>query len=85
MVQQVVLRVQGMSCAGCEERIGAVMGRLAGVRNASADHRSGEVRVLHDPAQLSTQALAAQLAAAGFPPVDPDPAPGGPDGAGADR
>jgi copper chaperone len=64
--QSALLHVQGMTCTGCEERIGKVLSRLDGVREAGADHRTGEVRVAFDPAQVSAGALAERIEQAGY-------------------
>lgn len=66
MNEQLVLRVGGMTCTGCEVRVGKVLGRLDGVRSATADHQSGEVRVLFDPAQTSAKSIGAAIAGAGY-------------------
>ncbi len=66
MTDQLVLRVGGMDCSGCEARVGKVLGRLDGVRSATADHQTGEVRVLFDPAQTSAKSIGAAIAGAGY-------------------
>ncbi len=59
MTATVLLQVEGMTCTGCEERIGKVLGRLEGVREARADHRTGQVRVTFDAARVASGPLAA--------------------------
>lgn len=66
MIQQLVLQLAGMTCTGCENRIQKVLGRLAGVRSTSADHRSGEVRVLFDQQQTSAGSIGDAIAGAGY-------------------
>ena len=66
MNQQLVLQVSGMSCSGCEQRIGNALRRLDGVSRSSADHRSGQVRVAHDPAQVSAEKLRARIEDMGY-------------------
>ena len=66
MAEQLVLRVAGMTCAGCEARVGKVLGRLDGVRSATADHQAGEVQVLFDPSQTSPESIGAAIADAGY-------------------
>lgn len=61
-----LLHVEGMSCGGCEERIGKVLSRLNGVGQTGADHCSGEVRVTFDAAQVTPGAVAGQIERAGF-------------------
>lgn len=64
--QDLLLHVQGMTCTGCEERIGKVLSRLEGVRDTTADHRTGEVRVAFDPGQVTPDALAERIDQAGY-------------------
>ncbi len=63
---QVVLDVRGMSCTGCEERIGKVLGRLEGVHHTGADHRTGQVRVTFNADQVQPQVLAERIEQAGY-------------------
>ncbi|MBW3610489.1 MAG: cation transporter [Actinobacteria bacterium] len=66
MTNQLVLQVGGMTCTGCEVRVGKVLGRLDGVRTAAADHQAGEVRVLFDSDQTSPASIGAAITAAGY-------------------
>lgn len=60
------LRVAGMDCAACEKRIAAALGRLDGVREASADHRTGTVQVDLTAQPADRAAIVARIEAAGF-------------------
>ncbi|EWT05019.1 mercuric reductase [Intrasporangium chromatireducens Q5-1] len=60
------LQVQGMSCIGCEQRIGTALRRLDGVVEASADHLTGEVRVRFDPTGTDRGALVERIVLAGY-------------------
>ncbi|QGK72247.1 copper chaperone [Allosaccharopolyspora coralli] len=62
----VELQVTGMSCAGCEQRIATVLGRVDGVRDVSADHHSGHVQVRVGPELADHAVLAERIEAAGF-------------------
>lgn len=66
MAEDVTLQVEGMTCTGCEQRLGKALRRVDGVREATADHRSGQVRVRFDPAVTDRAALAAQIDIAGY-------------------
>ncbi len=66
MKEQLVLQVSGMSCSGCEERIGTALSRLDGVVRSSADHESGRVRVAYDPAQVSAEMVRARIQEMGY-------------------
>ena len=55
-----------MTCEGCEQRIGAALASLPGVRRSAADHRSGEVRVLCDPERTSAAEIREAILQAGY-------------------
>ncbi len=65
-MEQLVLRVTGMGCTGCEQRIQKALARLEGVRNSTADHRSGEVRVVFDPSRTAPEAVRACIVQSGY-------------------
>ncbi len=66
MTEELVLQVGGMTCTGCEARVGKVLGRLDGVRSATADHQAGQVRVLFDPARASAETIGDAITGAGY-------------------
>lgn len=70
MNEQFEFQVSGMSCSGCEERIGTALRRLDGVTRSSADHESGQVRVAGDPAQMSATAIRARIEEMGYGVAD---------------
>lgn len=63
--RMLTLQVEGMSCTGCEQRIGNALRRVEGVREASADHATGQVRVRVGPG-VEPEALAERITAAGY-------------------
>ena len=65
-----MVRVSGMACRGCEQRISSVLRRVEGVREVSADHRTGVVRVRVGPELVDRAVLAPRLGAAGYPVID---------------
>ncbi|WP_406689392.1 heavy-metal-associated domain-containing protein [Saccharopolyspora sp. ID03-671] len=65
-----VLRVVGMSCAGCEQRIDAVLRRVEGVREVIADHTTGAVRVRVGSELADRGVLAERLDAAGYEVIE---------------
>jgi len=65
-VAQALLRVEGMSCTGCEQRIGKVLARIEGVHRVAADHATGQVQVSYDPDLVQTSALAQRVERAGY-------------------
>lgn len=65
-MNELVLNVKGMSCSGCEQRIEQVLRRLAGVQRASADHRSGVVKVVRDERRAGEDAVRQRIEQAGY-------------------
>jgi copper chaperone CopZ len=65
MAGRMVLRVQGMTCAGCEQRLAAAVRRVEGVREAAADHTTGVLEVEFGP-EADRAAVAARVAEAGY-------------------
>jgi len=65
-VEQLELRVSGMSCGACERRIETALGRLDGVLRSSADHRVNQVRVAFDPRRVSEPSLRSCIEQAGY-------------------
>lgn len=65
MTTRIDLQVRGMDCERCEERITTAVGQLDGVRRVTADHRTGEVRVLADDV-LARDAVVRQVIDAGY-------------------
>lgn len=65
MTERVVLEVQGMTCAGCEQRLATAVQRVAGVRSARADHRAGVLEVELGP-EADQAAVAARVVEAGY-------------------
>lgn len=63
---RVVLQVKGMSCTGCEQRIGTVLGRVDGVRTVEADHACGRVRVRFAPERTGREVLAERIESLGY-------------------
>lgn len=66
MTKQLVLQVGGLTCTGCEARVGKVLSRLDGVHTVAADHQAGEVRVVFDPDQTSPDFIGAAITGAGY-------------------
>jgi copper chaperone CopZ len=65
-MKQPHIKVTGMSCSGCEGRIEGALCRLDGVIRAKADHPSGQLSVVIDPARASEQAVHTAIKQAGY-------------------
>jgi copper chaperone len=65
-MEQVVIKVGGMSCQGCVKNVTGVLQALAGVGEVVVSLEAGEARVSHDPAKVGVPALRAAIEDAGF-------------------
>lgn len=60
------IRVTGMHCTGCAERLTRVLTRLPGVAVLRADHQQGEVAVRLEPDASSLDEVRERIEQAGF-------------------
>lgn len=44
-MKEIILKVNGMMCGGCENRVKNAVGNIDGVESVTADHTTGEVCV----------------------------------------
>ena len=65
-VQHLKMSVTGMSCAGCVAAVENSLTGLAGVETAEVNFANESVSVAYDPAQLTPDAIAARIRAAGY-------------------
>ena len=65
-MEQLELRVTGMTCTACEHRIQRALAHVDGVVRSVADHRAAHVRVVFDPARTSTEAVQVRIQQAGY-------------------
>lgn len=65
-MEQLELKVSGMTCTGCEQRVATALARLEGVVRSTANHQTGQVRVAFDAAQTSEQAVRWAIERAGY-------------------
>ncbi len=65
-MEQLELRVNGMTCTACERRIERALAQVDGVMRSHADHRAAQVRIAFDPARTSAEAVQARIAQAGY-------------------
>lgn len=42
-MKEITLKVNGMMCGGCENRVKNAIGNIDGVENVTADHNTGKV------------------------------------------
>ena len=63
--QKMTLRVEGMMCGHCENRVKGVLEKIPGIEEAHADHSKGEVRIICSQAP-DEQAIEAAISQAGY-------------------
>jgi len=65
-VENVVIRIDGMTCQGCVRNVTGVLTGLAGVIEAQVSLEAGEARIVFDPAQIAVPRLRSAIEDAGF-------------------
>lgn len=68
-LSEVVLKIEGMSCAHCERAVGEAIERVAGARAVAVSHGSGEARIAVE-GEVDLERIAAEIAEAGYTVVD---------------
>ncbi len=66
MIQRATLKVNGMSCTGCENAIRRVLKQVNGVQDVSASHTAGTVEVTYDDAVAATPAFKQKIEGLGY-------------------
>jgi len=65
-MEQLDLRVSGMTCHACEQRIERALARVEGVSQSAADHRAARVRVIFDPMRTSEATVRSCIERSGY-------------------
>ncbi len=60
------LKIDGMHCDGCAERIRTVVGKQTGVQQADVSYADGEARIRYNPHVVTEEGLADVIERAGF-------------------
>lgn len=66
MVEQLTLKVGGMTCQGCVRSVKQVLESQPGVEGAEVSLEQGEARVRFDPSRASVATLRSAVEDAGF-------------------
>lgn len=66
MNEMVTIKVEGMTCGGCETSIRKALEQLEGVLVLDASHTEGTVEVLYDPQLVAADALKSAIEEAGY-------------------
>ncbi|MBS0348975.1 MAG: heavy-metal-associated domain-containing protein [Proteobacteria bacterium] len=65
-MEDVVIKVGGMSCQGCVKNVTGALSATPGVATVEVSLEQGEARVSYDPAKVSANALRTVIEDAGF-------------------
>ena len=65
-MNEVTIKVEGMSCGGCVKNVTGVLKALPGVEEVQVSLENACATVRHDPAQTPVEALRAAVEDAGF-------------------
>lgn len=65
-MQNLAIKVNGMHCTGCEERIARAIGAMDGIVRVAADHTLSEVRVVLDPMRITDAAIRSAIEKLGY-------------------
>lgn len=55
------MKVEGMTCRGCEQRIEGLEGSFEAVHRIEADHQTGVVKVVHEPERIQKDGIARKI------------------------
>lgn len=64
--QEVLIRIEGMTCAACARGVEASLGRLSGVSSVAVTMEPPEARIRYDEAVTTPEALADAIEAQGY-------------------
>lgn len=67
---ELTLKVEGMTCTGCESAVQRRVAELPGVESVVADHEAGLATVVYDRSRTDQQTIASTIAGAGYKVVD---------------
>ncbi|MDD3353636.1 heavy metal-associated domain-containing protein [Zoogloea sp.] len=65
-MEEVVIKVAGMSCQGCVKNLSGALSGTPGVGSVQVSLEEGEARVSYDPARVSANALRTVVEDCGF-------------------
>ena len=60
------LKVKGMHCGGCEQRVQKMVGRLPNIHTVAADHQNGVVTIGYDGSPETLQAAQSKIQELGY-------------------
>lgn len=66
MADTIILKVSGMNCEKCEEKVETALKGIRGIKRAKADHEDGEVWIDRDPVVANIAKIHDAIADAGY-------------------
>jgi copper chaperone len=66
MTQRVALKVNGMTCGGCENAVKRALKQLPGVEDVNASHKDAVVEVAYDPETAVLSQVKQKIRAIGY-------------------
>ncbi|HEX9697421.1 MAG TPA: cation transporter [Actinomycetota bacterium] len=66
MSERVTIKIEGMTCGGCENSVKTALERLDGVQVLDVSHAEGAVELLYDPERVDHGALTDAIEEAGY-------------------
>lgn len=52
-MKEIVLKVKGIVCSGCEKALRDALSPLEGIASAEPSHLTGEIRIVYDETKIS--------------------------------
>ncbi|NOY57851.1 MAG: mercuric transport protein MerTP [Calditrichaeota bacterium] len=71
-VQQVDLKIKGMTCTGCETKINQAVSKVSGVIKVKSNYKTGEAVVQFDKSKASVAEIVNAVNSSGYEVVDKD-------------
>lgn len=65
-IKTVVMKVEGMTCTGCETTIQTAVGDVPGVSSVKADYVAGKATVAYDTTKTNLQTIAEAIKNSGY-------------------
>ena len=65
-MEQVTLKVTGMTCGGCENAVRRVVSSISGVASVTASHKDDRVTVEYDPTKAERAKIEQAIQQAGY-------------------
>ena len=65
-MDEITLKINGMHCSGCSQRLEKALKNTDGIENAIVDFDSREAKVIYDACKVSTEDICEIVADVGF-------------------